>query len=459
MRKLSLDSSSITEGVIWKGMIAFFLPILMGTFFQQLYNTVDAIVVGNFVGKEALAAVGGSTSTLINLLLGFFIGLSSGATVIISQLYGARSMDGTRKAVHTAVALALTSGAFLTVVGFIVAPFALKAINTPEEIMEHSLAYLRIYFLGVVPNLFYNVGTGILRAIGDSKRPLIFLIISTMVNLVLDLLFVLGFKWGVQGVAIATIMAQTVSAVLVFITLINGADSYRLCVREIGFTKSMFFDIIRIGIPAGLQSVMYGLSNIIIQASVNSFGTDTIAAWTAYGKIDGMFWMTMDAFSVTVSTFVGQNFGAQKYKRMRQSIKTCAVMALTASIGISGLILIFGRNIYSMFTQDQAVIEIGMKMVWLMVPFYFTYLGVTVLSGSIRGTGDALVPMLITCVGICVLRVVWVFVMKPLYPHVETVLLSYPITWSVTSILFIIYYYKGGWLKKQIERRGFAPEK
>lgn len=458
MRKLSMGSNGITEGVIWKEMLAFFFPILFGTFFQQLYNTVDAIVVGNFVGKEALAAVGGSTGTFINLLVGFFVGLSSGATVIVSQLFGAQDAAGTQKAVHTAVALSLTSGAFLTVFGILISPWALGAMGTPDDIMPHALTYLRVYFIGMIPNLFYNIGTGILRAGGDSRRPLYFLIAGTLVNVVLDLLFVVQFRMGVLGAALATILAQAISAAMILVVLLRTTAPYRLFLRRIGFTKEMLFDIVRIGIPAGLQSVMYGVSNIIIQASVNSFGTDTIAAWTAYGKIDGMFWMIMDAFGVAVSTFVGQNFGAQKYGRMRKSVRVCVGMTFGTTVGISVILLIFGKFIYRLFTSDTAVIEHGMEILYTLVPFYFTYLGIAVLCSAVRGTGDAVLPMIITCVGVCVLRVVWIMVMKPLYPYLQTVLVSYPITWSITSLLFLGYYLQGGWLRRQIARRGFAPE-
>ena len=457
-KKQRAAGNGITDGVLWKEMLLFFFPILFGTFFQQLYNTVDAIVVGNFVGKEALAAVGGSTGTFINLLVGFFVGLSSGATVIVSQLYGARDVEGTQRAVHTAVALSLASGLFLTVVGQLVSPFALRAMGTPDDIMDYALTYLRIYFCGMIPNLFYNVGTGILRAVGDARRPLYFLIASTMINLVLDLLFVLQFHMGVMGVALATILAQTISAVLIFVVLVRTTAPYRLFLRRIRFHKDMLWDIIRIGIPAGLQSVMYGISNIIIQASVNSFGTDTIAAWTAYGKIDGLFWMIMDAFGVTVSTFVGQNFGAQKYDRMRKSVRVCTGMTLGTSVGLSIVLMLFGRFIYRLFTQDAAVIDIGMEILMTLVPFYFTYLGIAVLSSAVRGTGAALVPMLLTCFGVCVLRVAWIAVMKPIFPSVQTVILSYPITWVITSLLFLAYYLKGGWLKRSIAKMGFAPE-
>ncbi len=450
--------NGITEGVIWKQLLLFFFPILLGTFFQQLYNTVDAVVVGNFVGKEALAAVGGATGTVINLLVGFFVGLSSGATVIISQYYGAGKPAETSRAVHTAVALALAGGAVLTLIGIVFSPMILKAMGTPDDIIGHAVTYIRIYFSGTVFNLLYNIGSGILRAVGDSKRPLYFLIFCSLVNLGLDLLFVLCFNMGVVGVAVATLLSQAVSAALVVFVLVKSEMMYRLELKEIRFTGWILKDIVRIGLPAGLQSVMYSVSNIIIQSSINSFGTDAVAAWTAYGKIDGIFWMVIAAFGVAVTTFTGQNFGARNYHRVRKSIHVCTAMAMGATLLISGVLLLTGKYIYHLFTPDEVVIAKGMEMMNTLVPFYFTYVCIEVLSGAVRGTGDAVIPMIITCVGVCVLRMIWIFTAVPLYPDIKTVILSYPITWTVTSLLFIGYYLQGGWLRRRIAKAGFPPE-
>ena len=315
--------NQITEGVIWKQLLLFFFPILFGTFFQQLYNTTDAVIVGNFVGKEALAAVGGPAATLINLLVGFFIGLSSGSTVIISQYYGAGNKDDVKKAVHTSIALSLASGAVIMALGLLFSRPALQAMNTPLEILELSTVYMRIYFLGVIPALIYNIGSGILRAVGDSKRPLYFLILSCIANIILDIFFVVVLKLGVAGVAIATSLSQVISAVMVIWALVKAEDSYRLYLREIRFSPFFLRNIIRIGLPAGLQSSMYSVSNLIVQSSINSFGTDTVAAWTAYGKVDGIFWMIMGAYGVAITTFAGQNFGAGKYDRIRKSVRVC----------------------------------------------------------------------------------------------------------------------------------------
>ena len=442
--------NQITEGVIWKQLLAFFFPILFGTFFQQLYNTTDAIVVGNFVGKQALAAVGGPASTLINLLVGFFTGLSSGATVVISQFYGAKHKDDVRKAVHTSIALSIAGGAVIMVLGIAFAGVALRAMNTPEDIMGMSLTYMRIYFLGVIPSLIYNMGSGILRAVGDSKRPLYFLIASTLTNIVLDLFFVLVLRMGVAGVAIATSLSQVASAAMVMYALMKTDDMYRLYLREIRFSPSILSAIIRIGLPAGLQSTMYSVSNLIIQASINSFGTDTIAAWTAYSKIDGMFWMIMSAYGVSITTFAGQNFGAGKYDRIRKSVRICMGMSAFTSVLLSVIVMAGGRIFLGLFTGDPGVVDIGMSIIHVIAPTYITYICIEILGGTARGCGDSIIPMLLTCFGVCVLRVVWILVIVPLHRDLATVAFSYPLTWAVTSVMFIIYYLRGNWLKRNI---------
>lgn len=441
-------SNQITEGVIWKQLLYFFFPILFGTFFQQLYNTTDAVIVGNFVGKEALAAVGGPAATLINLLIGFFTGLSSGATVIISQYYGAGKQDDVRKTVHTAVALSIAGGAVIMALGLLFSGAALQAMNTPDDILGLSVVYMRVYFLGVIPSLIYNMGSGILRAVGDSKRPLYFLILSCIANIILDILFVTVLKMGVVGVAVATALSQVISALMVIITLMRTDDSYRLFIKEIRFSLVLLHNIIRIGLPAGIQSTMYSASNLIIQSSINAFGTDTIAAWTAYGKVDGIFWMIMGAYGVSITTFAGQNFGAGKYDRIRKSVRICMGMAAFTSLLLSSIVLAGGRIFFRLFTDDPNVVSIGLGMMKVISPSYVTYICIEILGGTARGCGDAIPPMLLTCVGICVLRVVWILVVVPLRPEISTVAFSYPLTWSVTSAFFIIYYIKGSWLKR-----------
>lgn len=453
MRKLENSAvNGITEGVIWKQLLLFFFPILLGTFFQQLYNTVDAVVVGNFVGKEALAAVGGATGTIINLLVGFFTGLASGATVIISQFYGANRTEETKDAVHTAIALAITGGVILMIIGIIVSPFALRAMGTPEDIMDYSVTYIRIYFAGMVANMIYNIGSGVLRAMGDAKRPLYFLIICCIVNLILDIVFVVGLNLAVKGVAIATVLAQIVSAGLVLFALMRADEAYRLYIRKIRFHLQILKRMMYIGFPAGLQSVMYSVSNLIVQVSINGFGTDTLAAWTAYGKIDGLFWMIMGAFGISITTFAGQNFGAGKYNRIKKSVRICMTMSMGTAITMSAILMVAGQYVYQLFTSDQAVIEKGMEILRLLVPTYFTYVSIEILSGAARGAGDSLIPTIFTCLGVCVLRIIWIAIAVPIHPTVQTAIACYPFTWSVTSILFIIYYLHGGWLRRRIEK-------
>ena len=433
--------NQITEGVIWKQLLLFFFPILFGTFFQQLYNTTDAVIVGKFVGKEALAAVGGPAATLINLLVGFFVGLSSGATVIISQFYGADNKENVKKAVHTSIALSVAGGAVIMVLGLLFSRIALQAMNTPAEILELSTVYMRIYFLGVIPSLIYNMGSGILRAVGDSKRPLYYLILSCLVNIVLDVLFVVGLNLGVAGVAIATSLSQVVSALMVLGALIRTQDSYKLYLKEIRFHRTILEHIIRIGLPAGLQSTMYSISNLIIQSSINSFGTD---------KVDGIFWMILGAFGISITTFAGQNFGAGKIDRVRKSVRICLVMASLTSILLSVIVLGGGRIFFSLFTDDPNVVEIGLSMMRVISPTYVTYVCIEILGGTARGCGDSVIPMLLTCFGICVLRAVWILIVVPLRPEVSTVAFSYPLTWVVTSLMFIVYYLRGNWLKRNM---------
>ena len=448
------DVNGITEGVIWKQLLLFFFPIVLGTFFQQLYNTADAIIVGKAVGKEALADVGGSTGTLINLLVGFFVGLASGASVIIAQLFGARRAQDVSRAVHTTIALALSSGALLTAVGLLCAGGILELMGTPQEVMAYALPYLNIYFLGMIPQLVYNIGSGVLRAVGDSRRPMLFLICAALTNIVLDILLVLGLNLGVCGAAIATVLSQVVSAVLILVSLRHAQPVYRLHFRRIRFHGDMLARIVRIGLPAGLQSVMYSLSNMIIQASVNGFGTDVMAAWTAYGKIDGLYWMMISAFGVSITTFAGQNFGARRYDRMRRSVRVCLGMAAGVTVFMTALILAVGRPMLGMFTDDAHVVEMGMSIIRLIVPTWITYLCIEILSGAMRGAGDSLMPTLMTLTGVCLMRVFWVTVVVPRMHQLPVLMLSYPITWVITSCMFIVYYLRGRWLDRCIARQG-----
>lgn len=448
MRKRDLvqNNRGIVEGVIWKQLLIYFFPILLGTFFQQLYNTVDAVVVGNYLGKEALAAVGGATGTIINLLVGFFVGLSSGATVVISQYFGSGDEDGVSRAVHTSIALSLAGGIFLTFVGIFGARWALEMMGTTADVIGGATDYMRIYFAGVIMNLLYNMSSGILRAIGDSRRPMIYLIICCLVNIVLDILFVGFMHMGVAGAAIATISSQAVSAILTMRALMRTEECYKFVIKKLRVDFPLLGRILRIGFPAGIQSMMYSISNLLIQANINALGTDTMAAWTAFGKVDSIIWMVMGAFSVAVTTFVGQNWGAGKVDRVKTSIRTGMVVELLSTLIMSGVILLTGQHLIRLFTQDEGVIAISLMIMHCNVPLYVSFVPIDLLSGGMRGMGNSLAPMLIICFGVCIFRVVWLFTAVPLNNNIITIVLSYPISWILTSIVMIIYYLH--WSKK-----------
>lgn len=431
----------ITEGSIFGQLLLFFFPILFGTFFQQLYNTADAMVVGRFVGKQALAAVGGSTSTLINLLVGFFVGLSSGATVVISQFYGARKADKVHWAVHTSIAFSVIGGIIFMIVGLVGSPWALETMKTPEDVMGHAVVYIRIYFLGIIVNLVYNMGAGILRAVGDSRRPLYFLIASCFTNIILDVLLVAVLRMGVAGAALATITSQLLSAILVVRALMKTDDMYKLEWKKVRIDQRMLQRIVRIGIPAGMQSVMYNISNVIIQAGVNTLGTDNVTAWATYGKVDGLYWMMINALGISATTFVGQNFGAGRLDRVRKGAGACMVIGvvLTASVGV--VLYNGGHLLVELFTTDRQVQAISMDLLHFMVPTFITYIAIEILSGTLRGVGDAWMPLVITGIGVCVVRVLWIMFVLPHYHTIIGAAFCYPLTWSLTTVAFVIYYY------------------
>ena len=444
---LRQNSGDITQGVIWKQLLAFFFPLWFGTFFQQLYNTVDTVVVGRFVGKTALAAVG-STGVVVNLTVGVFTGLASGAVVIIAQHYGARRGPEVFRSVHTAMLLSLLLGAFFMAAGFLLPPWSLRAMGTTEEALPGAILYQRIYFLGMIPNVVYNMGTGVLRAVGDARRPLYFLIAASLCNIVLDLVLVVGFGLAVLGVALATVLSQLLSAVLVVLSLMRSqGQAYQLFPRQLRLYGAPLKDAMRVGVPAALQSVMYSASNIVIQAAINSFGTDAVAAWTAYGKMDVIFWMSINAMALAITTFAGQNYGAGQYDRLKKGVRVSVGMSAGFTVLLSTAMTVFARPILSIFSPDPDVLEIGVAMVRFLAPCYITYILVELLPGAIRGAGRSMVPMLISVFGVCVLRLVWLFTVVPAHHTIEAVELSYPITWAVTSAAVLIYYRWGHWLQ------------
>lgn len=442
-------NSDLTEGTIWKQILAFFFPIMVGTFFQQLYNTVDSVIVGQYAGKEALSCVGGSSAQIINLVVGFFTGLTSGCSVVIAQYFGAKKEKELHMALHTAYAFAILGGLFFGVLGMALSPWILRMMNTPQELIADSAAYIRIYFSGLIFIFIYNMGSAMLRAIGDSRRPLYYLIICCLLNIVLDLFFVLFLNLSVIGVAIATWIAQAVSAGMVTVYLIREKGAMHLELTGIRFYPESLRRMLLIGLPSGFQSVMYSFSNMIVQRTLNGFGVDTMAAWTALGKLDNFFWMINNAMGVTAVTFIGQNYGARKKDRIRRGVQECLGLEMLFAVLLSSIMLTFGPVLFTIFTKDQAVIAIGMEFVYVISTFYGIFTFIEILSAALRAEGYVLVPSLITMLGVCLLRIIWIVFLVPGGSR-EQVAFCYPLTWIVSAVAMSAYYlYKQPKILKQ----------
>lgn len=440
---------SITEGTIWKQLLFFFFPILLGTFFQQMYNTVDTIIVGRFVGTQALAAVG-STGALISLLNGFCIGLSSGATVLVSLFFGANEPHDVRKSLHTGIGLSLVLGLAISFIGLCFGPQILQMMKTPDDCLAGAVSYARIFFSGAVASMIYNMGSGILRAMGDSKRPMIFLVITCFINIFLDIFCVVVLKMGIAGAAAATVLSQIISAVLVVLVLLRLPEDYALRLSQIRINPVLLKRILNVGIPAGLQFVTFDLANLLIQSGINSFGSATMAAFTAYAKADMLTWMLSGALGVAITTFVGQNFGARKYDRVHKSIRICLAMGISLIGLCSGLIIYFRHFILGIFTGDSEVIQLGAWLMLWVVPFNVIFVPVEIFAGAMRGTGYSLVPTAISSVCVCLFRVLWLFTVVSRFHTLEMLMLCYPISWILADIALLVTYLRGNWLKKQI---------
>lgn len=441
-------SRQITEGVIWKQILRFFFPILLGTFFQQMYNTVDTIIVGRFVSTQALAAVG-TTGPLVSMINGFFTGLSSGATVILAQFFGANDRKGVDNALHTGFTLSLMLGLLVTAVGCLLGPGILVWMKTPEECLPMSAEYIRIYFAGALASVVYNMEAGILRAMGDSRRPVYSLIAACLVNIVMDILLVVVLGMGVAGAALATVLSQVISALILLWILLREKE-YPLVLSRLHLDGKLLKRILYIGIPAGLQFVTFDLSNTLIQSGINSFGPVVMAAWTAYGKTDALVWMVSGAFGVAITTFVGQNFGAQRYDRVRQSVRVCLGMSIGTVGTLSLLMLLFRRFILGIYTADPGVIDSGAYMMSIIVPFEAVFMPVEIFAGTLRGVGDSVKPTLITCLCVCVVRVVWLATAVRAHHTLFMLCLCYPMTWVLAATVFTVVYLRMDWLKSRI---------
>lgn len=442
-------SRDITQGSIWKNMLLYFFPIWFGSIFQQMYTTVDAVIVGRFVGTEALAALGGTSSLLVDLSVGFFIGASAGAGVVISHCFGAKDDQRLRYAVRVSMKLAVGAGIVLMVIGILGTPYALRWMNTPDDVLPGATLYLQVYFLGVIPSLLYNMDSGILRAVGDAKRPLYFLIFTTFVNVFLDILLVAVFHLGIFGAALATILSQVISAILVLWTLLRTEESYRLELKKCEVYPEVLRQIVKIGLPSGFQYTMYTVSNIIIQTQINALGTAVVAAWTAINKLEGMFWLTMGAFGTTMMTFTGQNYGAGKMERVRKGFYVGLIFSIILTAGICIPIIVYAGELLGIFSSDPKVLQLGVEFIYFLIPTYCTYTGTELFGGIIKGKGNSFVPMIITGISAFAIRSIWSIVAPMIWPGINTIMLSYPISWTISTILFGIYFVASRQLKEK----------
>ena len=437
----------MTEGVIWKEILLFSIPLLLGNLFQQLYNAVDSVVVGNYIGAQALAAVG-SSAPVINLLVSFFMGLAGGAGVIISRYFGARKKEELHIAVHTSLALTFAAGLVMTLIGVLISPYVLQWVGTPSDVMESSVLYLRIYFLGILSVMVYNMGSGILRAVGDSRNPLYFLIVSSVTNIILDMLFVIVFHMGIAGVGWATLIAQTISAVLTMLLLMRTKEEYQVKLKHIRFHKHMLYEIVRLGLPSGLQNAIVSFSNVIVQSNINAFGSLAMAGCGSYTKIDGFAILPVMSYSMALTTFTGQNMGAKKYDRVKQGAKTGILMSVITIVCISALLLMLGPKVLAIFSSDPTVIKYGLYMMHVLAPGYIFLAISHAFNGIIRGAGITTVPMIVMVTCWCGLRMAWILTSVPLFHDIGVVFMGWPLTWIASALWLFLYYRKGKWMTR-----------
>ena len=435
----------MTEGSIWKKILFFSIPLILGNLFQQLYNTVDSIIVGNYIGSEALAAVG-SSGSLINLLIGFCIGASAGAGVVIAQFYGAQDREGVRKAVHTTIAIAIAAGAVLTVVGIKATPILLKAMGTPQEVFDQASIYLKVYFGGILFSVVYNMSAGILNAVGNSKRSLVYLMIAATSNIFLDLLFVVVLKMGIVGAAIATDISQLLSCIFIILFLVRSEDVYRVKLKDIRCYDNLLGKILKIGLPTGVQNIVISLSNVIVQSSVNSFGAVAMAGFAAYIKVDGFNILPVLSFSMAATTFVGQNVGAGRLDRVKKGMYVSVAMGIIYTVCTGILLLAFAPQVIGVFTQNGKVVEYGVYIMKFFCPFYWMLGILHILAGTIRGTGKTMQAMVVFLFSLCIFRVLWIWGAMSVSHKIGGVMLGYPLSWLVGLVMILIYVWKGNWM-------------
>ncbi len=433
------EKNPMLTGVIWKQVLRFFFPILIGVFFQQLYNTVDAVVVGRYAGKAALASVGGSSGQILNFIFSFFMGLSTGATVIIAHAFGANHPERVDDALHTTYAFGLIGGSIFGAIGFLFTKPLLRLLQTPADLMPSSVLYVRILMAGLVFALLYNMCSGILRAVGDSRRPLFVLIGCCGANIVLDVLFVAVLRMGVLGAAIATVLCQAFSAAVTTWLLVKKTPELKLRLSRLRIKPDVLKKILSIGLPTAIAGSMFSVSNMILQTAINRMGIDEVAAWTAYGKVDSLWWMVNQAFSTAITTFVGQNYGAGLKDRVRKGTRQVLAMEMAAAAAMSLAFNIFGSVLLGLFTTDSRVVELGMQLVRMLTPFYAVFAISEITGATLRAEGHVLVNTIANLIGVCVFRIIWVTLVFPHGTFRQT-MSCYPISWVLITIFIAGYY-------------------
>ena len=436
----------MTEGGIFKNLLFFATPLILGNLLQQMYNAVDSIIVGNYVGSNALAAVGAGAS-LIYLLIAFSLGASVGAGVIVSQYLGAKEKEGVHKTVHTAMTISIVLGLILTAGGILFSRKLLVMMNTPAEILDDAACYLRIYSCGLIFNVVYNMAAGILNAAGNSRRSLMYLAAAAVVNIFMDLLLIAGLKIGVAGAAIATNFSQAISCILALWFLFRVPTDYRISLKSLRIHKAMALRIIQIGLPTGIQNMVISFSNILIQASINQYGATAVAGFSAYLKIDGFNILPVLSFSMAITTFIGQNYGAGKYDRMKKGMWVTLLMGIVYTVLTGILLLTFSGQIMRLFSEDVGVIAYGQTAMRYFCPFYWILAILHSLAGTVRGTGKSIPPMVVLLVSLCLFRIVWIQLVLPYYTSIEGIFILYPVSWLVGAVLMILYTWKGKWIE------------
>ena len=435
----------LTEGKISKKIILFAMPIFLGNLFQQLYNVVDSLVVGNFLGKNSLAAVS-SSGSLIFLIVGFISGIFVGAGVIIARYFGEKNQEELTIAVHTTIAFGLIAGVVITIAGMVFTPYMLKMMGTPKDVLPESIQYFRLYFAGGLGIVMYNTCMGIFQAVGDSKHPLYYLILSALINVVLDLLFVAVLGFGIGGAAVATVISQFVSAILSIIKLMQVDGVHKVTLSKIRIHKKMLVKILRIGIPTGVQNSVIGFANVIVQSNINDFGSIAMAGCGSYSKLEGFAFLPITSFSVALTTFIGQNLGAKNYERAKQGARFGILTGVLLAEGVGVILWIFAPILIRLFNQQTEVIEIGVMQIRTEALFYCLLALSHCLSGILRGAGRSAIPMVVMLISWCAIRITYITIIVKLIFDIRVIFWAYPLTWSISSVIFIIYYLKVDWM-------------